>query len=164
MVALFCWFGLLICLIFIFWHLVRPLGDGWNAGFWCILTVNEPFYHSLSYLWLWIFLFLSLARLVSLVFPAVFSALFSCSPVSVSFAASGWLSKCFQARAICTDLVGSLALLWEKGKKKAKTSLMAHFEHSPQLTCQEVHEVSEGTSCRYPGIGPSVDCPTCRCG
>ena len=49
---------------------------------------------------------------------AVFSALFSCSPVSVSFAASGWLSKCFQARAICTDLVGSLALLWEKEEKK----------------------------------------------
>ena len=118
MVALFCWFGLLICLIFIFWHLVRPLGDGWNAGFWCILTVNEPFYHSLSYFWLWIFLFLSLARLVSLVFPAVFSALFPCSPVSVSYAASGWLSKCFQARAICTDLVGSLALLWEKEEKK----------------------------------------------
>ena len=91
MVALFCWFGLLICLIFIFWHLVRPLGDGWNAGFWCILTVNEPFYHSLSYLWLWIFLFLSLARLVSLVFSGCFFSLvflFAC----FSFLCSLWLA------------------------------------------------------------------------
>ena len=42
------------------------------------------------------------------------------------FAASGWLSKCFQARAICTDLVGSLALLWEKEEKREVRLVSTH--------------------------------------
>ena len=70
MIQLLCWFGLLICWIFTFCHLVWPLGDGWNAGFWCILTVDVPFYHSLTYF--------GLVILISELSPACLTGISGC--------------------------------------------------------------------------------------